>query len=457
MVFRRFTIEMFIRFAVLLATLALLSTMITETSYYATTFLLILAAIIQIVSLIHYVDRTNAELTRFLNGIRYNDFVQSFSIEHLGSSFADLNEAFDDIMTSFREARSEKEQQARYLSALLEHIPVALLVIHNNGKVDLLNNASRRLLDAASIKNIETFHKYGAAFQRDIAQARAGETKLTHLQVDGVDQHVIISTTQITVAGDVQKVISLQDIQSQLDATELSAWQDLVRVISHEIMNSITPIASLARTASGLVGDIEKDSGAPDSQLPNPQWPNPQWEDAREAIQTVARRSEGLMDFVQSYKRLTQMPPPKMKKIQLSDYLGRLENLMTSEWKDRNIKLTCSVDPQSLEMAGDAGLIDQAVINLLRNAADACAGAEAPEVWLAARISARGKAIIEVSDNGPGIDPDKAEKIFMPFFTTKASGSGVGLSLVRKIMLVHSGSITAGEREGGGARFRLTF
>lgn len=455
MIFSRFTFRLMLRLGFILTTLALLAFLITQTSFYAVTLLVTMVALFQIWALAKYVDRTNKELTRFLNSIRYQDFLQTFSIEHLGSSFADLNEAFDEVIMSFRDARSAKETQARYLQALVEHVPVALVTLHGDGKVDLLNNAARRLLNTATVKDIDALDAFGAVFQRDMAQAKAGERQLTRITSDGVERQLIMSTTQITIAGDAQRVVSLQDIQSELDASELSAWQDMVRVISHEIMNSITPIASLARTADQLVDELQpakevksKKQASDREELVN---------DIHEAIRTVARRSEGLMGFVQSYRQLTQMPPPKMEKISLKSHFERLKQLMAAEWKGRGIAFHVSGAGDGMMLMADESLLDQTLINLLRNAADAACESAQPQVWLSTRLNDRGHPVIEVADNGAGIDDEIMEKIFMPFFTTKEKGSGVGLSLARQVMLVHKGAISAANREDGGAIFRLTF
>lgn len=450
MVFKRFTVEIIIRLAALVLTMAAFVYVVTEKSFYMSGTLLALFAIGQVYMLFRQVDRTNAELTRFLNAIRYGDFLQSFSIEHLGSGFAELNEAFDDIMARFRKARSEKEVQARYLSALVDHVPVALLVIHSDGKIDLLNNAARRLLNTASLAAVSELHQYGPAFQRDIAQTKAGEKKLTRLVEDEFERHLIMSTTQITVGGDAQRIVSLQDIQSELDATELTAWQDLVRVLSHEIMNSVTPIASLARTASDLVDEISDTAGGDQAKPVD-------LKDVRDSVRTVARRSEGLMHFVQSYKQLTQMPPPKLAKTNLKEYLERLKTLMQAEWKGQGIAFHLRVEGDNLVLMADTELLDQVLINLLRNAAHAVADSEVKQVSLRSRMNERSRITIDVEDSGPGIKPEHAEKIFLPFFTTKPDGSGVGLSLARQIMLVHRGNISAGPGKLGGARFRLTF
>ena len=450
MVCRRFTIEIIIRLAALVLTMAAFVFVVTEKSFYMSGSLLALFAIGQVYMLFRQVNRTNAELTRFLSAIRYGDFLQSFSIEHLGSGFAELNEAFDDIMERFRQARSEKEVQARYLSALVDHVPVALLVVHSDGKIDLLNNAARRLLNTPSLAAVSELHQYGPAFQRDIAQTKAGEKKLTRLVEDELERHLIMSTTQITVGNDAQRIVSLQDIQSELDATELTAWQDLVRVLSHEIMNSVTPIASLARTASDLVDEIS-DQAVTDRVKPG------DLKDVRDSVRTVARRSEGLMHFVQSYKQLTQMPPPKLSKTNLKEYLERLKTLMQAEWKGQGIAFQLRVEGDNLVLMADTELLDQVLINLLRNAAHAVADSKVKQVSLRSRMNERSRITIDVEDSGPGIKPEHAEKIFLPFFTTKPDGSGVGLSLARQIMLVHRGNISAGPGALGGARFRLTF
>jgi nitrogen fixation/metabolism regulation signal transduction histidine kinase len=252
------------------------------------------------------------------------------------------------------------------------------------------------------------------------------------------------------MGGNVRRLISLQDIQTELDATELSAWQDMVRVLSHEIGNSITPIASLARTADDMVVDLREriDDRGETAELIS---------DIHDAIDTITRRSEGLMRFVKSYRELTRLPPPKKRQISLRSYFARLERLLAAEWSDRGVTLHMGAPAEGLTIAADESLLDQAIINVVRNAADAASAADDPQVWLDARLSERGRPVIEIADNGAGFDAEVAEKIFLPFFTTKADGSGIGLSLARQVMLLHRGAISARPRDGGGALFQLSF
>ncbi|MHA1544074.1 MAG: sensor histidine kinase, partial [Alphaproteobacteria bacterium] len=273
---------------------------------------------------------------------------------------------------------------------------------------------------------------------------------LTTITVDGTDQQYILSATQIIMAGTLQKLISLQNVQSQLDATELATWQNLLRVTSHEILNSLSPVSSLAKTTQGLVSDFKNNHPVKKDE-------KEELDDISDALETLVRRSEGLVGFVQSYRQLTRMPPPKMKKIPLQKYFHRLESLIKADWEKRKIKLDIEVSPKNLAVSADEGMLDQALINLLQNAADALKGKNKPVVKIRAYFNQRNQIIIEVEDNGPGIEKDQRDQIFVPFFTTKRQGSGVGLTLVRYILLSHGGAASYLPAPGGGSIFRLAF
>jgi two-component system nitrogen regulation sensor histidine kinase NtrY len=447
MVFNRFARQVALRVAALFVTLLALAYLVAETELVAVTGLVAAVMLVQAALVVRFVHRTNRELSRFLGAIRYDDFQQSFAMGELGPTFADLKAAFEEVMVRFREARLEREAQRRYLEALVEHVPVAILALREGGAVELLNNAARRLLNASTATTVEALVAHGAAFQRDVAQSRAGERRVTRIELDGVTRHLVLSCTQITVAGAAVRLVTLEDIQSELDWNELSAWQDMARVLSHEIMNSLTPIASLARTADEMVDDLARRAGADDELVA----------DIHAAIHTLARRSDGLMRFVRSYRQFTQMPPPSLRPLGLREYFHRLEKLLVTEWAGRGVELHVAPPASGLTLMADDSLLDQAVINLLRNAADAASASSSPQVWLDARLSDRGRPVIEIGDNGPGVDEALGEKIFLPFFTTKPDGSGIGLALARQVMLVHKGAITASTRPGGGALFRLTF
>lgn len=444
MIFNRFAIQLLVRFVLVLANFVALAYLIGNTSLVSPAIILILLAILQLWLIFRFISRTNTELARFLSAVKYQDFVQNFAPEYMGTGFPELNQAFRSLIDGFRRARSDREQQARYLQTLLEHVPVAVLAVREGDQVELLNTAARRLFNRPRKTSFADLETFGPLFLQHLKKARAGEKRLTRVLVDGNEEHMIMSTTQITVGGDVQRIVALQDVQSELDAKEIAAWQDLVRVVSHEILNSVTPIASLARTASELVDDASADTE--DERL----------QDIRDAISTLARRSEGLTHFVQSYRKLTTLAPPKKSRVTLSEYLARLHRLMQAEFKGRGIALELNIDTAAVQIDADPELLDQALINLVRNASDAVADVPNPQITIAGGLNERGRAVVEVGDNGPGIAEDAADRIFLPFFSTKPQGSGIGLALTRQIVMAHGGSIAAGTSAAGGASFRIT-
>jgi nitrogen fixation/metabolism regulation signal transduction histidine kinase len=443
----RFALQVAVRVGALFASLVALAYLVAGTELRAVAAIVGGLVLAQGFLLVRFVQLSNRELSRFLGAIRYDDFQQSFSLARLGATFGDLEGAFEEVLGRFRASRLDREAQRRYLEALVEQVPVAILAIHEDGRVELVNNAARRLLDATGATTVEALVGHGAVFQRDIAQCKTGDRKLTRIEIDGVKRQLILSATQIVMTGKPLRVVTLEDIQSELDWNELSAWQDMARVLSHEIMNSLTPIASLAATADEMVDDLAR-AGGGDGELLC---------DVHAAVGTIARRSDGLMRFVSSYREITHLPPPSLHVVALAEYFRRLEKLIMTEWEKRGVTLHLGAPPAGLSIVADEALLDQALINLLRNAADAASTSPRPEVWLDARLSDRGRPVIEIADNGPGLDASLGEKIFLPFFTTKPQGSGIGLALARQVMLVHQGAITTGERPGGGALFRLTF
>jgi two-component system, NtrC family, nitrogen regulation sensor histidine kinase NtrY len=443
----RFSAQLTVRLAVMFALMASLAYLLTATELIAVTALIAALVLIQGSLILHFVGRSNRELSRLLGAIRYDDFSQSFSVGKLGASFDELQTELEAVMMHFRETRMAKEAQRRYLEALVEHVPVAILAVHDDGTVDLLNGAARRLLDVTAPMSVAELLRYGASFQRDVIQSQSGHRSLTRTELDGVHRHLVLSTTQLRLASANLRLITLQDIQHELDSSELSAWQDMARVLTHEIMNSLTPIASLARTADVLVGELQNGGGDTEELHA----------DLHSAVHTLARRSDSVMRFVHSYRELTQMPPPTLAPLPLADYFRRLERVFAIEWAGRGVQLQVRPPPAGLTLLADESLLDQALINLLRNAAEAALTHPQPQVWLEARLSDRGRPILEIDDNGAGVEAELGDKIFLPFFTTKATGSGIGLALARQIMLVHQGAISATARPGGGARFRLTF
>jgi len=448
--FKKFSLLLAGRLILIMLTLLGFVYLIIIPGYHAATLLAFGVAAGLTTEMVQFVSKTNAEVTRFLDAARYADFSQRFNLQSLGSGFGDLGDTFTDILQRFQAVRSGQEEELKHLKALLEHVPAPLISLYADGHITLWNNAARRLFGSAHVTKLADLQQFGEELAKQVSVLQAGERRLVAFTAEGLEQQLTVSASQLVIGGRTEKLISLQDIQSELDIAQLQAWQDLVRVLTHEIMNSITPVASLAKTAVDLVEDAA--SRVPD----NPEVVE-ELADVRDAVTTVARRSDSLMQFVSSYRRLTRLPPPKKALVRIEDLFADVTRLTAQHWEEKGLALTVHVEPSELDISADRDMIEQILINMLQNAEQALKGVEGATVWLTARLNRRGHATIELADNGPGVPADIAKKIFVPFFTTKRDGSGVGLALTRQVMIAHGGSVSLTERDGGGAKFTLTF
>jgi len=450
MKFENYDLQVGIRIVVLFAAMLGLAFAIAYDREYSLWLVLAVVIAISAVSLIRHTHKVVRDLSGFLSGFRYGDFQQRVAIRHLGTSFQKLEDNLERTAAWFQEMRARQEQQAVYFQSLVQHLPIPFLVLHHDGRVEIMNMATRRAFNVAEIASSSDLAQFGASFQRDVLQIQAGESLLSCVSIEGTEEFYILTATTISLDGRQQKLVALLNVQGELDATELATWQNLLRVTSHEILNSLAPVTACAQTAESLVGDVLA------SDFDNAQVRG-DLEDIRDAVDTMARRSEGLMRFVRSYRQLTRMPPPNVRKSAVGGYFKRLDSLLKTELAQKQIAVNCSAHPASLTLLADEDMLDQAMINLVRNAADAVRDSGDGTIDIRAYIDSRQRVILEVADNGPGIDPATARNIFLPFFTTRDEGSGVGLALVRYIMLAHGGTALYAPGIDDGSVFRLVF
>lgn len=446
MVYRHFRARVAVQVGLILAVCALVAYLAVTTTYYATMLLLVVALGLQTAALLRYVQRTNREIGRFLLAVQHADFAQSFETPGSTGSFGELGAAFEDVMRRFRAARAKQEQQAGYLDAVVEHIPIAVLAVDETGRVDLFNEAAKQLLGTRALRSLHEYRAFGDAFAARLMRLEHGSSELIEVRRDSEALKLNATATSLTIGEHDYRIISLQDISRQLEASELTAWQNLIRVLTHEIMNSVTPISSLASTAGEILADARNDPR--NSQA---------IDDAKDAVDTIAQRSDGLLHFVEGYRQLTRMPEPELKRIRVADVISRIRQLMRAELESRGIGLEESVAPPTLEVDADAQLIEQALINLVRNAIEALDGAHTPEIRITASVDAAGHVTLAVADNGSGITDEARANVFVPFYTTKRDGSGIGLSLVRQIMRAHGGHAALVSAPGEGTTIRLSF
>jgi nitrogen fixation/metabolism regulation signal transduction histidine kinase len=452
--FKRFSLLIIIRTVLAMMTLVLFTQALTHQGYHASLLLLSAILIFQFFEITRFISKTNTELVRFFDAIRHADFSQRFELKAQGTGFDELGSTFTEILKRIQTVRSSQESELRQVKAIIEHVPVPLLSIASNGSVTLWNNSVRRLFGAHTITRVEDFSQFDSEFPKKLQSILAGNRSLVNITIDDMEHRLIISATEITTATHKETLLSLQDIQSELAIAQLQAWQDLVSVLTHEIMNSITPVASLAKTAVDLVEDVQaKTKALPDIT----DEVSEELDDVLGAVKTVARRSDGLMQFVTSYRRLTKLPVPNRRTISVNKLLTEVTSLTTSGRRVKAIDLTTSIIPSELDVNIDVDMIEQVLINLLQNAEQALSKTKSPKITMKAYLNLRGHVVFEVSDNGNGIEQENIGQIFVPFFTTKKEGSGVGLALTRQVMIAHEGKVSVRNNSSGGATFSLIF
>ena len=348
------------------------------------------------------------------------------------AAFGELGAAIDRAADSLDAERSERQRRIDTLEAMLDTVGVALFVLAPDGAIELSNRAARNLAREPATR-FASLRAIGPEVAARLMALGPGARELLRLP-DG--RRMLAGAAAFSLpGGERRRLISLQGVSGELDPVEFKAWQDLVRILAHEMMNSLTPIVSLAESLEGLLHEQGE---------------------AAAAVQVIARRSQGLMSFVDRYRRVAELPSPERTTISLAELAAGLDRLMEPMLSERGIAYVSQVDPPDLVLFADPELLEQAMLNLLKNAVEAVEGSAAPAIQLSCRAIGDGLVAISVCDNGRGL-PEDPEGLFVPFFTTKAGGSGIGLSIARQVALAHQGQALAERREPRGATFSLVF
>lgn len=428
--------------------MALFMYMITRPNMLFAAILMLVIIIIQLAEIFRFVSQTNRKLTRFLESVKYSDFISGFTSDHkLGKSFRDLNIAFNEVLEAFRKARSEKEEHWQYLNSVVQQVRTGILSYDIDGNVQLMNANAKRFMGITSIKNIKELIQLNPRLYHVVNSVEAGKSELYKVSNE---LYLTIQSTELRIRGIDVKLVTLQNIQPELQKQELEAWQNLTRVLRHEIMNSITPISSLTSTLREILDhDMErknthyelKEEGA---------------EDLREGLSTIENRSKGLIKFIDAYREYTSLPKPKMTTVRLKDLIEKVAQLMKTELRKTKIDFHYEWSSEYLTIQADFEMVEQVLINLLKNAIEALAETENAKLELVGRYH-ENSIKIEVIDNGPGIIKEALEHIFVPFYTTKRTGSGIGLSLSRQIMQMHNGSLSVESQPEVRTVFTLKF
>lgn len=427
--FRLFTL---VQVILIVAAALLFSWALLSTDFLAVPLVIGFVLLLQVLALVKFVESHVNTLEEFFAAVNYDDFTRRFVEQDVD---AELKQAFNRVIARFQDARAERDLQAGYLETVVKHVPVPFIAARNDGTLTLVNNPVRRLTGMPALANLGQLSELDPQLPEQMRSIEAGGQQLLQSRLRGVPVELRISVSEIRIGNDVERLYSIENLSGELTAREASAWRNLIRVLTHEIMNTLTPVTSLAQSTTGLLDNADAK------------------EDVREAVQTIARRSEGLMNFVSRYRELLNVPQPVLAKIRVIDSLQSIATLMSSELAGVQVKI--DVTPESLEVSADSALLDQVLVNLVQNGVDALQDTDHPQLELRGQLSF-GRVVISVKDNGPGIDAATLDQIFVPFFTTKRHGNGIGLSLCRQIINAHGGEIAV-ESDSSGTIVRLVF
>jgi two-component system, NtrC family, nitrogen regulation sensor histidine kinase NtrY len=447
MVFKRYQERILIRVLFLFLTLSVASYLLVTGQYPYLVIALIVVAV-QLVDFYNFHRKAQQEVEQFVESIHYRDFSRYFDVNEAPLELQSLRQGFNEINSTFKLISREKETQYQYLQKILELVNTGILSYENkSGEIGWMNESFKNMLGVPYLKTIGSLERRDAALYQEILNLRPGDNKIISITKDSNTFKTLMAATAFQTDSRVYKLIAFQDVNEALDETEAKAWQKLLSVMTHEIMNSVAPISSLAETMlHRLQESVRMLEGQPGAL-----------EDLELGIGTIRRRSEGLLKFAETYRNLNKITTLNLTRVFARDLFENLHHLMQPTLDQKRIELDILLIDPDLSLEADINLIEQVLINLVVNAIEAVKDKEEPLITLSAYAASNGRAIIRVSDNGLGMSPEVIENIFIPFFSTKKNGSGIGLSLCKQILLLHKGNIQVQSVEGTGSAFILHF
>lgn len=447
MIFKRYEFRLFIRIVLLFAVLLAAAWLIVNKQYLFAV-LAVPVLFYQVYDLFLLLKKAQDEVKEFAESVHYRDFSRYFNVKQAPAELQSLRAGFNEINDTFKVISREKETQYVYLQKILELVDTGIISYEiNTGEIAWMNETFKKMLGIPYLKTIHSLEKRDQGLYKEVIAVKPGESRIAKITTDKASFKILLSATAFQTDGKVFKLIAFQNVNEALDETEAQAWRKLLNVMTHEIMNSVAPISSLADTLKNRL------------QLSTPYLQNNEGslEDLELGIETIKRRSEGLLKFAETYRNLNKITTLNVKKVLVRDLFENLNRLMQPMLEQKNIELEIILKDPDISLEVDTNLIEQVLINLLVNAIEAVKEKTSPRIALSAYFSSDLKTTIRIADNGTGMDEEVMDKIFIPFFSTRKTGSGIGLSLCKQIMMLHKGNIQVQSKEGEGSAFMLVF
>lgn len=422
--------------------------LIMNTSFWMVSFWLGLVLILLVIELIRFHERSLKGLREFLISIRQEDFSTLTTMDETND---ELQQAYQMILEKFQYLRIQKETHYHYLQRVIEHVDTALICLDHHQDVQLINRSAKDLLQVSDIKDLRSLEKVGKELVTLIREMDSGQREIIRLVRHGKILNLSVRASTFTLEKDKYKIVSLHDIKTELEEQEVESWQKLVRILTHEIMNSTIPITNMVGLARDFLVD---DEGIP-KDIPGLE--KEEIDDLVESLATAENRSKGLVKFVQTTKDLARIPEPSISEIRVENLFNRIKGFFKNDLRQLKIDFKVILCKPDLVINADLEMIEQVLINLVKNAMEAVRDTPVPKVKLMADQNDNLSVVISVCDNGPGIPEENLGNIFIPFFSTKKEGSGIGLSLSRQIMKLHRGRIDVETDPDSGTTFTLEF
>ncbi|WP_321309074.1 ATP-binding protein [Marinifilum fragile] len=444
MIYKSLFIQVLIRLSSILLLSFLMGWIFWATAYPYMALLVLMLTLWLSYRLIHYLNTTNRLLSQFFLSVKNEDSALSFPKNISGKSFDELRRGMQEVNHTIRDLRLKAQKTEMISDAIIEHAAVGLLSFNENGVVECINHKGRELLDVHNLYNIKALQKNDADLLELFEKMKAGDTRVYHLQVKSVSKYLLIYCTTIKQENKSLKLLSFTDIKNELDAQELESWQKLINVLTHEIMNSVSPLTCLSEKLESNYQQIETGTVLTESVLSK----------TRNGLQVIKEQGQGLMYFVEAYRELSRIPKPNPQVISVSQLFMHLQDLLHM-YSNEQVQYHFSINPKDLHFYADEALVKQVLINLVKNACQAIHGSG--EIHLKAEKKQEGHVEISITDTGCGISAEDMKHIFIPFFTTKEEGSGIGLSFTRQIMRLHNGHVSVESEEGEQTKVTLVF
>ncbi len=448
MFYNRFFFQLLLRLAVINILVFLLKYLITETTLWFTIIGVFLLTSIALYALYDYINKIGDDFKRFVIAVKTKDHTLKFGNKSTVKSFPELYDSFNDILSTHKNIKLEQEGLFHLLKTILEQMPVGVIVkrddtVTDKSTIAFFNQKAEEILQVPVYSYWHRFSTHIPHFTNEVNLIIKGGKRFSKIKINEKDTELAIEVIPIVLQNINYVIISFQNIKDEIEQKEIEAWNRLIGVISHEILNSITPISSLSDTVNSMIEDHNTLSGE-------------ELGDVKSAVQTIKRRSEGLLSFVNDYRLIAELPTPILEQHAVADILKHIKTLMLPFAKGKKATLNVVGTASKISISIDLKLIEQALINLVTNSIYAVENIENGLIEIQYRLAAN-KVYIDIIDNGKGIDAENLEKIFLPFYTTRENGSGIGLTIARNIMKMHQGSLEVSSEPGKATKFSLVF